>query len=159
MPPPFNILPSPKTVCYLVTSLRKWICSHTPKGKMKRQNSLKVRKIRSLVFSAFCLLCDLPPSCCLPPGVEEPEAKAGWELPEDHVLPGSPIPDLHKAEDAEHRPGHSGEPERSAPRFVQISQWDERPAGLQDLQVCHVLSKELKPQHVFASPSPTFISC
>ncbi|XP_011487277.1 short transient receptor potential channel 1 isoform X2 [Oryzias latipes] len=41
MPPPFNILPSPKTVCYLVTSLRKWICSHTPKGKMKRQNSLK----------------------------------------------------------------------------------------------------------------------
>ncbi|RVE58711.1 hypothetical protein OJAV_G00197180 [Oryzias javanicus] len=41
LPPPFNILPSPKTVCYLVTSLRKWICSHTTKGKMKRQNSLK----------------------------------------------------------------------------------------------------------------------
>uniref|UniRef100_A0A8C6UV96 Short transient receptor potential channel 1 n=1 Tax=Neogobius melanostomus TaxID=47308 RepID=A0A8C6UV96_9GOBI len=41
LPPPFNILPSPKTMCYLVTSLRKWICSHTSKGKVKRQNSLK----------------------------------------------------------------------------------------------------------------------
>uniref|UniRef100_A0A8D3EBU4 Short transient receptor potential channel 1 n=1 Tax=Scophthalmus maximus TaxID=52904 RepID=A0A8D3EBU4_SCOMX len=41
MPPPFNILPSPKTVCYLVTSMSKWICSHTSKGKVKRQNSLK----------------------------------------------------------------------------------------------------------------------
>lgn len=42
LPPPFNILPSPKTLCYLVTSLSKWICSHTSTGKMKRQNSLKV---------------------------------------------------------------------------------------------------------------------
>ncbi|KAM7390379.1 hypothetical protein PAMA_008511 [Pampus argenteus] len=41
LPPPFNILPSPKTVCYLVTSMRKWICSHTSKGRVKRQNSLK----------------------------------------------------------------------------------------------------------------------
>lgn len=41
LPPPLNILPSPKTVCYLVTSLSKWICSHTSKGKVKRQNSLK----------------------------------------------------------------------------------------------------------------------
>uniref|UniRef100_A0A3B3SAQ1 Short transient receptor potential channel 1 n=1 Tax=Paramormyrops kingsleyae TaxID=1676925 RepID=A0A3B3SAQ1_9TELE len=41
LPPPFNIVPSPKTVCYLVTSLRKWICSHTSTGKVKRQNSLK----------------------------------------------------------------------------------------------------------------------
>ncbi|XP_019942926.1 short transient receptor potential channel 1 [Paralichthys olivaceus] len=41
MPPPFNILPSPKTVCYLVTSMSKWICSHTSKGKVNRQNSLK----------------------------------------------------------------------------------------------------------------------
>ncbi|MGH0146106.1 UNVERIFIED_CONTAM: hypothetical protein FKN15_045087 [Acipenser sinensis] len=41
LPPPFNILPSPKTVCYIVTSLSKWICSHTTKGKVKRQNSLK----------------------------------------------------------------------------------------------------------------------
>uniref|UniRef100_A0AAY4DCN5 Short transient receptor potential channel 1 n=1 Tax=Denticeps clupeoides TaxID=299321 RepID=A0AAY4DCN5_9TELE len=41
LPPPFNVLPSPKTVCYLVTSLSKWICSHTSTGKMKRQNSLK----------------------------------------------------------------------------------------------------------------------
>uniref|UniRef100_H2V8U2 Short transient receptor potential channel 1 n=1 Tax=Takifugu rubripes TaxID=31033 RepID=H2V8U2_TAKRU len=41
LPPPFNILPSPKTVCYLLTSMSKWICSHTSKGKVKRQNSLK----------------------------------------------------------------------------------------------------------------------
>uniref|UniRef100_A0A4W4E9K2 Short transient receptor potential channel 1 n=1 Tax=Electrophorus electricus TaxID=8005 RepID=A0A4W4E9K2_ELEEL len=41
LPPPLNILPSPKTLCYLVTSLSKWICSHTSTGKVKRQNSLK----------------------------------------------------------------------------------------------------------------------
>ncbi|XP_051543526.1 short transient receptor potential channel 1 isoform X2 [Myxocyprinus asiaticus] len=41
LPPPFNILPSPKTVCYLVISLSKWVCSHTSTGKVKRQNSLK----------------------------------------------------------------------------------------------------------------------
>ncbi|ROI79315.1 Short transient receptor potential channel 1 [Anabarilius grahami] len=41
LPPPFNILPSPKTLCYLVISLSKWICSHTSTGKVKRQNSLK----------------------------------------------------------------------------------------------------------------------
>ncbi|KAM8954079.1 short transient receptor potential channel 1 isoform 2-T2 [Pelodytes ibericus] len=41
LPPPFNVFPSPKTVCYLFTSGSKWICSHTPKGKLKRQNSLK----------------------------------------------------------------------------------------------------------------------
>ncbi|XP_067107854.1 short transient receptor potential channel 1 isoform X1 [Osmerus mordax] len=41
LPPPFNILPSPKTVCYLVTSMSKWICSYTSTGKVKRQNSLK----------------------------------------------------------------------------------------------------------------------
>lgn len=41
LPPPFNILPSPKTVCYLLTSMSKWVCSHTSKGKVKRQNSLK----------------------------------------------------------------------------------------------------------------------
>uniref|UniRef100_A0A8B9HDE3 Short transient receptor potential channel 1 n=1 Tax=Astyanax mexicanus TaxID=7994 RepID=A0A8B9HDE3_ASTMX len=41
LPPPFNILPSPKTLCYLVTSLSKWICSHTSTGKVKRQNSLR----------------------------------------------------------------------------------------------------------------------
>lgn len=44
LPPPFNIIPSPKTVCYLVTSMSKWICSHTSKGRVKRQNSLKVRQ-------------------------------------------------------------------------------------------------------------------
>ncbi|TRY58497.1 hypothetical protein DNTS_004914 [Danionella cerebrum] len=41
LPPPFNVLPSPKTVCYLVISMSKWICSHTSTGKVKRQNSLK----------------------------------------------------------------------------------------------------------------------
>ncbi|KAG2462681.1 TRPC1 protein, partial [Polypterus senegalus] len=41
LPAPFNIIPSPKTICYLVTSLNKWICSHTTTGKVKRQNSLK----------------------------------------------------------------------------------------------------------------------
>ncbi|XP_016107188.1 short transient receptor potential channel 1-like isoform X1 [Sinocyclocheilus grahami] len=41
LPPPLNILPSPKTMCYLVISLSKWICSHTSTGKVKRQNSLK----------------------------------------------------------------------------------------------------------------------
>ncbi|XP_059849553.1 short transient receptor potential channel 1 isoform X2 [Hypanus sabinus] len=41
LPPPFNIIPSPKTIYYLFTSLNKWICSHTSAGKVKRQNSLK----------------------------------------------------------------------------------------------------------------------
>ncbi|KAM5163222.1 short transient receptor potential channel 1 isoform 5-T5 [Mantella aurantiaca] len=41
LPPPFNIIPSPKTICYLFNSLSKWICSHTPSGRVKRQNSLK----------------------------------------------------------------------------------------------------------------------
>ncbi|XP_069331470.1 short transient receptor potential channel 1 isoform X4 [Eulemur rufifrons] len=41
LPPPFNIIPSPKTICYMISSLSKWICSHTSKGKVKRQNSLK----------------------------------------------------------------------------------------------------------------------
>ncbi|EGW00494.1 Plastin-1 [Cricetulus griseus] len=43
LPPPFNIIPSPKTICYMISSLSKWVCSHTSKGKVKRQNSLKVR--------------------------------------------------------------------------------------------------------------------
>nr|XP_006002844.1 PREDICTED: short transient receptor potential channel 1 isoform X2 [Latimeria chalumnae] len=42
LPPPFNIIPSPKTIYYLLTSLNKWICSHTTAGKVKRQNSLKI---------------------------------------------------------------------------------------------------------------------
>ncbi|KAM9189719.1 short transient receptor potential channel 1 isoform 3-T3 [Dugong dugon] len=41
LPPPFNIVPSPKTICYIISSLSKWICSHTSKGRVKRQNSLK----------------------------------------------------------------------------------------------------------------------
>ncbi|XP_067897640.1 short transient receptor potential channel 1 isoform X2 [Heterodontus francisci] len=45
LPPPFNIIPSPKTICYLFTSLNKLICSHTSAGKVKRQNSLKEWKM------------------------------------------------------------------------------------------------------------------
>nr|XP_006124048.1 short transient receptor potential channel 1 isoform X2 [Pelodiscus sinensis] len=41
LPPPFNVIPSPKTICYLFNSLSKWISSHTTTGKVKRQNSLK----------------------------------------------------------------------------------------------------------------------
>nr|XP_033815390.1 short transient receptor potential channel 1 [Geotrypetes seraphini] len=41
LPPPFNVIPSPKTMCYLFSSIRKWICSHTSTGRIKRQNSLK----------------------------------------------------------------------------------------------------------------------
>ncbi|XP_030431235.1 short transient receptor potential channel 1 [Gopherus flavomarginatus] len=41
LPPPFNVIPSPKTICYLFNSLSKWIGSHTSTGKVKRQNSLK----------------------------------------------------------------------------------------------------------------------
>uniref|UniRef100_A0A8C8R7K9 Short transient receptor potential channel 1 n=1 Tax=Pelusios castaneus TaxID=367368 RepID=A0A8C8R7K9_9SAUR len=41
LPPPFNVAPSPKTICYLFNSLSKWISSHTSAGKVKRQNSLK----------------------------------------------------------------------------------------------------------------------
>ncbi|XP_070802517.1 short transient receptor potential channel 1 isoform X11 [Pituophis catenifer annectens] len=40
-PPPFNIIPAPKTICYIFNSLSKWISSHTSSGKVKRQNSLK----------------------------------------------------------------------------------------------------------------------
>lgn len=58
LPPPFNILPSPKTVCYLVTSMSKWICSHTSKGKVKRQNSLKVRDTLEQPGEAFYLMKD-----------------------------------------------------------------------------------------------------
>ncbi|XP_073530775.1 short transient receptor potential channel 1 isoform X2 [Phyllobates terribilis] len=43
LPPPFNIFPSPKTICYLFNSMSKWICSHTSSGRVKRQNSLKSR--------------------------------------------------------------------------------------------------------------------
>ncbi|XP_043926957.1 short transient receptor potential channel 1 [Protopterus annectens] len=41
LPPPFNIVPPPKTICYIFSSLSKWICSHTTTGKVKRQNSLR----------------------------------------------------------------------------------------------------------------------
>lgn len=83
-------------------------------------------------------------------GVEEPQAEARRELPEDHVLPGAPLPDVHAAEDAEHRPGHCGEPQRPAAGPVQVSQRDEGPAGLPDLQVRHVLPEELKERLVFS---------
>lgn len=82
-------------------------------------------------------------------GVEEPEAEAGWELPEDHVLSSSPLPDLHPAEDAKHRPGYGGKSERPSPRPVKVSQWDEGPVGFPDLQICHVLPKELKKDLLF----------
>lgn len=45
------------------------------------------------------------------PGMEKPEAEKRWELPEDYVLSCSPLPNLHKAEDAEHGPGHGREPQ------------------------------------------------
>lgn len=77
-------------------------------------------------------------------GVEKSEAEARWELPEDHVLPGSPLFNLHATEDAEHRPGYGRKPERPAPRPLQVPQRDARPARLPDLQICHVLSQELK---------------
>ncbi|KAI1882786.1 hypothetical protein AGOR_G00238510 [Albula goreensis] len=46
LPPPFNLLPSPKTVCYLATYVGEWICSYTASGKIRRQNTL--RESRSL---------------------------------------------------------------------------------------------------------------
>lgn len=159
LPPPFNILPSPKTVCYLVTSMSKWICSHTSKGKVKRQNSLKVRSCsrgmndsehlssaifwKTLFYPVQCFAINLI-SFPLPTGVEEFETKAWWELPKDHVLSGTPLLDLHATEDAEHRSGHSGKFEWPAARPLQVSQWDEGPAWLPDFQICHVLPKELK---------------
>lgn len=42
-------------------------------------------------------------------GVEKLEAEERRELPEGDVLPSAPLPDVHAAEDAEHRPGHRGE--------------------------------------------------
>lgn len=75
LPPPFNIIPSPKTVCYLVTSMSKWICSHTSKGRVKRQNSLKVRKegkaSSEKLFSVFSSTVSPAKT-----GVEKPEAEA-----------------------------------------------------------------------------------
>ncbi|XP_061097491.1 short transient receptor potential channel 1-like isoform X1 [Conger conger] len=38
LPPPFNLLPSPKTVA---TCLGEWACSCTPSGKIRRQNTLR----------------------------------------------------------------------------------------------------------------------
>lgn len=55
-------------------------------------------------------------------GVEKPEAEKGRELPEDYVLPGASLPDVHQAEDAEHGPGHGGEPQRPAAGPVQVPQ-------------------------------------
>lgn len=89
-----------------------------------------------------------PMSLCIRfcfPGVEKPEAEKGRELPEDYVLPGASLPDLHEAEDAEHGSGHSGEPERPAAGPVQVPQRNERPAWLSYIQICHVLPQKLKP--------------
>lgn len=132
LPPPFNILPSPKTVCYLVISLSKWICSHTSTGRVKRQNSLKVRTHRRLY--KLCMLYSVKINFLLLfSGMEEPQTEERWELSEDHVLSGASLPDVHTAEDAEHRSGHGGEPQRSASRPVQVSQRNERPSGLPHL--------------------------
>lgn len=122
LPPPFNIIPSPKTVCYLVTSMSKWICSHTSKGRVKRQNSLKVRKRKAKkeVFFSFSSISSF--SSPSKTGVEKPETEARRELPEDHVLPGAPLLDVHAAEDAEHGPGHGGEPQRPAAGPLQVPQ-------------------------------------
>lgn len=142
--------------------MSKWICSHTSKGKVKRQNSLKVKE-KGPQFNHF-LHNLIQPLLNLEQisiwhvqyhllhlihflfysGVEESEAETRWKLPKDHVLPGSPLPDLHAAEDAEHRSSHGRKPQRPAPRPVQIPQRDEGPAGLPDLQIRHVLPKELR---------------
>jgi len=90
--------------------------------------------------------------CCVHPGVEEPEAEAWWELSEDHVLSGSPLPDVHETEDAEHRPGHGWKSKWPAPRPFQVPQWDERPAGLPDVQIRHVLPKELEIKTISLPP-------
>ncbi|XP_058044729.1 short transient receptor potential channel 1 isoform X2 [Ahaetulla prasina] len=63
-PPPFNIIPAPKTICYIFNSLSKWISSHTSSGKVKRQNSLKF----------IHGICDILKRCYLD-GVEKFEAK------------------------------------------------------------------------------------
>ncbi|KAJ8409590.1 hypothetical protein AAFF_G00229910 [Aldrovandia affinis] len=41
LPPPFNLLPSPKTVRYLAGRLGLWLCSCTSSGKIRRQNTLR----------------------------------------------------------------------------------------------------------------------
>lgn len=65
-------------------------------------------------------------------GVEKLEAKERWKLPESDVLPGAPLPDVYAAEDAEHRPGHCGESQWTAPRSVKIPKWNKRFAWLSD---------------------------
>ncbi|XP_032831183.1 short transient receptor potential channel 1 isoform X1 [Petromyzon marinus] len=46
LPPPFNLLPHPKTICYALGGLRKLVLSHTASGRAKRENS--VREWRSV---------------------------------------------------------------------------------------------------------------
>lgn len=75
--------------------------------------------------------------------MEKFETEARRELPESDVLPGAPLSDLHEAEDAEHGPGDCGEPERAAPRPVEIPKRNTGFAWLPDFEVRHVLSKKL----------------
>ncbi|KAG7457147.1 hypothetical protein MATL_G00243470 [Megalops atlanticus] len=46
LPPPFNLLPPPKTVWCLLTSLGRWICSFTSTGRTKRETSLRENRTR-----------------------------------------------------------------------------------------------------------------
>ncbi|XP_035277470.1 short transient receptor potential channel 1-like isoform X1 [Anguilla anguilla] len=41
LPPPFNLLPSPKSLSNMVTCLGELVCSCTPSGKIRRQNTLR----------------------------------------------------------------------------------------------------------------------
>lgn len=90
---------------------------------------------------------------CLYPGVEEPEAEAWWELPEDHVLSGPPLLNLHETKDAKHRPGHGGKSQWPTTGPVQVSQRDEGPARVPDVQIRHVLPKELNKDQMYLSIS------
>lgn len=75
--------------------------------------------------------------------MEKSETKEGRELPEGDVLPGAPLPDVHAAEDAEHGPGHRGEPQRAAPGPVHVPERDKGLTRLPDFQVRHVLPEKL----------------
>lgn len=77
--------------------------------------------------------------------MEKSEAEERWELPEGDVLLSAPLLDFHETEDAEHGPGHCGEPQWTAAGLVKIPQRNERPAWLSNFQVCYVLSKKLRP--------------
>uniref|UniRef100_UPI00358DE07F short transient receptor potential channel 1 n=1 Tax=Myxine glutinosa TaxID=7769 RepID=UPI00358DE07F len=41
VPPPFNLLPSPKSLCYGLNALRKWTRTHTALGRSEMERSLR----------------------------------------------------------------------------------------------------------------------